>query len=165
MENRTGMDAILATGAYVSEVGGKGGDSIGGANGKGGRGGRGAEALINHNSASPYIDIGKLEGGAGGQGGTGTIAGDAGDGGNARIKSEEERLLSKTRSRGPDLTIKKFGDKYSLSDDIVSKLKSLGYANASALRFATVAELKDSHFKQGEINELKDALDRWSPKN
>jgi hypothetical protein len=103
-------------------------------------------------------------GGTGGEGGVGSIGGDAGDGGKAILKGDEETLLSKSRSAGSHMTISEFGAKFGLSENIVKMLSDSGYDTAGSLRFATAKELKEEGFKQGHINQLKHALDMWSPK-
>ena len=104
-------------------------------------------------------------GGAGGEGGTGNKqAGAGGGGGGAEIEREEEPLLSQTRLPGPNMNIEGFGAKYHLSDTTVAQLSNFGYDTAGSVRFATAADLKADGFKQGQINQLKHALDIWSPK-
>ena len=77
----------------------------------------------------------------------------------------EETLLSQTRLPGRNMKIKEFGAKYHLSNKIVSQLGDCGYDTAGSVRFATVLDLKANGFRQGQIIQLKHALDTWSPKN
>jgi len=104
-------------------------------------------------------------GGTGGDGGGGTIGGDGGDGGRAIIKGDEETLLSKSRLPGSNLTIHEFGDKYFLNESLIKRLSDSGYDTAGSLRFATIMDLKEEGFKQGHINQVRHALDLWSPKS
>ena len=103
-------------------------------------------------------------GGTGGEGGGGTNAGDGGGGGRAIIKGDEETLLARSRSPGSNLTIYEFGAKFSLDEGVVKKLCDCGYGTAGSLRFATVSDLKEDGFRQGHINQVRHALDDWSPK-
>ena len=77
----------------------------------------------------------------------------------------EETLLPKTRLPGQNMRIEEFGVKCHLSDKIVSQLNDCGYDTVGSVRLATISELKADGFKQGQINQLKHALDTWSPKN
>ena len=63
------------------------------------------------------------------------------------------------------MRIEEFGAKYHLSDKLVSQLNDYGYDVVGSVRFATVSDLKADGFKQRHINQLKHALDTWSPKN
>ena len=74
-----------------------------------------------------------------------------------------ETLLSKNRPLGRNMKIEEFGAKYHLSDKIVSKLNDCGYETAGSFCFATVSDLKADGFNLGQINQLMDALDTWSP--
>jgi len=120
--------------------------------------------MINHTDENSHISIDEFSGGTGGGGGDGTIAGEGGDGGKAIVKGDEETLLSKSRRPGSNMTISEFGAKFSLSENIVNKLSDSGYDTAGSLRFATIMDLKEDGFKQGHINQLKHAIDIWSPK-
>lgn len=101
-------------------------------------------------------------GGTGGEGGAGTVAGGGGEGGRAKIESEEGTLLPRTRLPGPNMTIQQLAVKNDLG---VDQLRDRGYETAGYVRFATAEHLKADGFKQGQINQLKHALDMWSPKN
>jgi len=92
------------------------------------------------------------------------IAGDGGDGGKAILQEDEESLLPESRSPGPPMTIQEFGAKFSLNKRLVAQLSDCGYDTAGSLRFSTITHLKEDGLKQGHINQLKHALDVWSPK-
>ncbi|KAF8719108.1 hypothetical protein AX14_011443 [Amanita brunnescens Koide BX004] len=149
----------LRIGAMRGGVGGKGGQG----QERGGKGGQGGGNRIKANGRY-NVEIGDVEAGTGGEGGAGNLGGDAGDAGTNEVGNEEEPLLSQTRLPGPNMNIEEFGAKYHLSDRTVAQLSDCGYDTAGSVRFATAADLKADGFKQGQINQLKHALDIWSPK-
>ena len=63
------------------------------------------------------------------------------------------------------MPIHEFGAKFSLSEIVINKLSDSGYDTAGSLRFATIMELKEEGFKSGHINQVRHALDLWSPKS
>ena len=63
------------------------------------------------------------------------------------------------------MKIEEFGAEYHLSDKMVSQLNDCGYETAGSIHFATISDLNADGFKQRQINQLKHALDAWSPKN
>jgi len=63
------------------------------------------------------------------------------------------------------MTIHEFGTKFSLNVGLIKRLSDSGYDTAGSLRFTTIMDLKEDGFKQGHINQVRHALDMWSPKS
>ena len=80
------------------------------------------------------------------------------------LRFSEETLLSKIQRPEQNMRIEEFGAKYHLSDKLVSKLDDCGYDTVGSLCFAVISDLEADGFKQGQINQLKHALD-WSSNN
>ncbi|KAF7969545.1 hypothetical protein HWV62_26945 [Athelia sp. TMB] len=79
----------------------------------------------------------------------------------APTQHEDQPLLTISNRLGPDMTVSDFCKSYQLSATIEKKLTDEGYTHARMLRFATVRELKEMSFRNGEIACLKDAVERW----
>jgi len=81
-----------------------------------------------------------------------------------QTRNDGETLLPRTRSGGTDMPIGEFGKQYFVNKNVVDKLSGLGYDTAGSLRFATIQNLREDGFEWGEVNLLKDAVDKWAPK-
>jgi hypothetical protein len=71
-------------------------------------------------------------------------------------------LLQPSRQPGLNMIIYQFCTQYELGPAIEEKFMQNSYTNVRMLRFLTCEELKEIKFKLGEIEGLRDAIERWS---
>lgn len=71
-------------------------------------------------------------------------------------------LLPSALNPGPKLTIEEFCAIYSLSNEILSRLRENGYSGSHVIQHIEIGELRSMQFKPGEIAELKEAVRVWA---
>lgn len=71
-------------------------------------------------------------------------------------------LLPHNRGAGTLLGLEEFCIQYQVDSMVHQKLDDEGYKTSHHLQYATVAELKETGFRIGQIASLKDAFSRWS---
>ncbi|KAF8153727.1 hypothetical protein K438DRAFT_2026635 [Mycena galopus ATCC 62051] len=76
--------------------------------------------------------------------------------------STEQMLIPSSRVPGDDLAISAFCEMYDLDTDIADRFTQNRYKRTMAFKFIEVSELKEMGFMNGEIAELKVAVDKWS---
>ncbi|KAF8179367.1 hypothetical protein K438DRAFT_2021682 [Mycena galopus ATCC 62051] len=76
--------------------------------------------------------------------------------------STEQMLIPSSRVPGDDLAISAFCEMYNLDTDIADRFTQNRYKRTMAFKFIEVSELKEMGFMNGEIAELKVAVDKWS---
>jgi hypothetical protein len=71
-------------------------------------------------------------------------------------------IIQDGHAPGPDMAIDMFCTQYQLGEGILKKLTDNSYTHARMFRFVTIQDLKEMHFRLGEVAGLRDAVDRWS---
>ncbi|KAF8836322.1 hypothetical protein BDN67DRAFT_1014783 [Paxillus ammoniavirescens] len=77
------------------------------------------------------------------------------------IDHDQLTLVPSAAQHGQKLSLDEFCDRYSLSQDIRTKLHKNGYTGTEMISFIVISELKDMGFKHGEIAVMKAAVRHW----
>lgn len=73
-----------------------------------------------------------------------------------------EPLIPTTHTPGPNLVLAEFCAAYSLGSDLLGKLSACGFQRTLSFKFITVEKLEKAGFLEGEIAELKGAIEEWA---
>ena len=73
-----------------------------------------------------------------------------------------DMLLPPSHLIGPSMPLAAFFSEYNVTEVVWKKLDDEGYTDAHLLQYVLVFELKEAHFKNGEIASLKYAVSKWS---
>ncbi|KAJ7030443.1 hypothetical protein C8F04DRAFT_1113683 [Mycena alexandri] len=123
----------------------------------GGPGGRGAASQIS------LEDADRFRGALGGNGGKGDERG--GEGGVGEGNKFGKRLIPLVNGKVPYLKIVDFCEQYNLEDEIREPLTRHGYVSVKGLLGVTDTTLEKIGFRDGDIAELKSALEEFVAKH
>ena len=71
-------------------------------------------------------------------------------------------LLPRSLKPGMKMTIEDFCTHFSLSAEILERLRKNGYSGTHVIHHIEIEELRSMDFKPGEIAELKEAVRAWA---